>query len=65
MSTGTVKFFNPTKWFGFIKDDWWDDIFVHVTQIEWGELNEGDRVSYTPGQWQKWPQAENVQIIKQ
>lgn len=64
MSTGTVKFFNATKWFGFITpDDWSKDIFVHVTQIQGGELADGDKVQYTEGQGQKGPQAENVERI--
>jgi cold shock protein len=56
MSTGTVKWFNATKGFGFIQPtDGSKDVFVHVSAVErssLGRLNEGDKVSYDlePGQ---------------
>ncbi|NHN87957.1 cold-shock protein [Acetobacter conturbans] len=50
MSTGTVKWFNSTKGFGFIQpEDGTADMFVHVTALERAgiaSLNEGQRVSY-------------------
>ncbi len=50
MATGTVKFFNTTKGFGFITPtDGGNDVFVHVTALERAgirSLNEGDKVSY-------------------
>lgn len=50
MPTGTVKFFNPTKGFGFIApDDGAADVFVHVSAMERSglhELNEGDQVAF-------------------
>jgi len=50
MATGTVKFFNTAKGFGFIApDDGGNDVFVHVTALERAgihSLNEGDKVSY-------------------
>jgi cold shock protein len=50
MPTGTVKFFNVNKGFGFITpDDGGKDVFVHVTALERAgihSLNEGDKVSY-------------------
>lgn len=50
MAIGTVKWFNPTKGFGFIApEDGGNDVFVHISAIEragMGTLNEGQRVSY-------------------
>ena len=50
MHTGVVKWFNPTKGFGFIKPDAGDkDVFVHISAVEaagLGTLNEGDKISF-------------------
>ena len=50
MATGTVKWFNPTKGFGFIEpEDGGQDAFVHISAVEragLGTLNEGQKVSY-------------------
>jgi CspA family cold shock protein len=47
MRTGTVKFFNESKGYGFITDEeTGKDIFVHASGINAEELREGDRVSY-------------------
>ncbi|MBI1233457.1 MAG: cold-shock protein [Alphaproteobacteria bacterium] len=50
MATGTVKFFNSTKGFGFIQpEDGSTDVFVHATALERAgirALNEGDKVSF-------------------
>ena len=50
MPTGTVKWFNPTKGYGFIQpDDGSKDVFVHISAVERsgiGNLNDGQKVSY-------------------
>jgi len=50
MTTGTVKWFNATKGFGFIQpDDGGSDVFVHISAVEragLGSLNEGQKVSF-------------------
>ncbi|MBK24743.1 MAG: cold-shock protein [Halobacteriovorax sp.] len=65
MSTGTVKFFNEAKGFGFITpDEGGNDIFVHATGIEGGGyLNENDKVEYEVGEGQKGPCAVQVKKI--
>ncbi len=50
MATGTVKFFNPAKGFGFIQqDDGSKDVFVHISAVErsgLGSINENDKLSF-------------------
>ncbi|MFZ5654599.1 MAG: cold-shock protein [Pseudomonadota bacterium] len=61
--TGTVKFFNEAKGFGFIQRENGPDVFVHFSAIQgsgFRTLSEGQRVQFTVGQGQKGPQAENV-----
>jgi CspA family cold shock protein len=65
MATGTVKWFNADKGFGFIQqDDGGPDVFVHFSAIQttgFKELQEGDKVEYDVTQGPKGPQAEQVQ----
>ncbi len=64
MSTGTVKFFNETKGFGFITpDDSGADLFVHITGVISGQLDENDKVEYEVGEGQKGPCAVQVRKI--
>ncbi|GGP58437.1 cold-shock protein [Streptomyces abikoensis] len=67
-STGTVKWFNAEKGFGFItQDDGGPDVFVHFSAVQgtgFKELHENDRVEYDVTQGQKGPQAENVTVIQ-
>jgi CspA family cold shock protein len=63
-TTGTVKWFNDSKGYGFIAlEDGSKDVFVHHSAIQ-GEgfktLNEGDRVQFDVVQGEKGPAAENV-----
>ncbi|MGW7364558.1 cold-shock protein [Streptomyces sp. NPDC054841] len=64
MATGTVKWFNADKGFGFIQqDDGGPDVFVHFSAIQttgFKELAEGDKVEYDVTQGPKGPQAEQV-----
>lgn len=63
MVTGTVKWFNDEKGYGFIAREGGADVFVHFRAIN-GEgrksLHEGQKVSFQVTQGQKGPQAENV-----
>ena len=66
MITGTVKFFNETKGFGFIQQENGPDVFVHFSAIQgngFRTLAEGQRVHFSVTQGQKGPQAENVTAL--
>jgi len=64
VSTGTVKWFNSSKGYGFIvPDEGGDDLFVHHSEIKtegFASLNEGQKVEFEIGQGKKGPCATNV-----
>ncbi|MBN2647271.1 MAG: cold-shock protein [Thiotrichales bacterium] len=63
---GTVKWFNETKGFGFIKQENGPDVFAHFSAISgsgFKTLAEGQKVEFTVTQGQKGPQAENIVVL--
>ncbi|CCY54354.1 cold-shock DNA-binding domain protein [Coprococcus sp. CAG:782] len=63
MKTGTVKWFNAKKGYGFISDENGTDIFVHFSALNmdgFKVLEEGDKVEYEVIDGEKGPQAANV-----
>jgi CspA family cold shock protein len=61
--TGTVKWFNDAKGFGFITREQGEDVFVHFSSIRgagFRSLAEGQKVEFTLGQGQRGPQALDV-----
>ena len=67
MPTGTVKWFNAEKGFGFITpDDGSQDLFAHYSAIQtsgYRSLDEGQRVEYEVTQGQRGPQASNITAL--
>ena len=66
MATGTVKWFNADKGFGFISREGGDDVFVHFSAIQgdgYRSLEEGQRVEFDVTQGRKGDQAENVRVV--
>ena len=66
MASGTVKFFNAEKGFGFITREGGPDVFVHFSAIT-GEgyktLNEGDKVEFTVAPGKKGDEAQQVRVV--
>ncbi|MBF8437899.1 cold-shock protein [Halanaerobiaceae bacterium Z-7014] len=66
MYTGTVKWFNDQKGFGFIEREGDDDVFVHYSAIQdegFKSLEEGQEVEFEVVEADRGPQAENVVVI--
>jgi cold shock protein len=66
VTTGTVKFFNAEKGFGFISREQGDDVFVHFSNIQgdgYKTLEEGQRVEFDVAPGRKGEQAENVRPV--
>jgi CspA family cold shock protein len=66
MATGTVKFFNSEKGFGFIKRDDGDDVFVHFSNIQgsgYRSLEEGQQVEFDVAPGRKGEEAQNVRAV--
>ena len=64
--TGTVKWFNAEKGYGFIKDEEGKDIFVHFSSINsdgYKTLEEGQKVTYDLVETDRGPQAKNVTVV--
>jgi CspA family cold shock protein len=66
LATGTVKFFNAEKGFGFISREGGDDVFVHFSAIQgtgYKTLEEGQRVEFDIGPGRKGDEAQNVRPV--
>jgi CspA family cold shock protein len=67
MATGTVKWFDEKKGFGFITEDDGKDVFVHYSAIAgtgFRKLAEGERVTFEIKEGEKGPQADQVQVMR-
>jgi CspA family cold shock protein len=66
MTTGTVKFFNAEKGFGFISRDQGDDVFVHYSNIDsqgYRSLEVGQKVEFDVAPGRKGEEAQKVRVV--
>ncbi len=66
LATGTVKFFNNEKGYGFISRPDGDDVFVHYSNIQgsgYRSLEEGQTVEFDVGPGRKGDEAQNVRVV--
>ncbi|MEI2698964.1 MAG: cold-shock protein [Microthrixaceae bacterium] len=66
MATGTVKFFNAEKGFGFISREGAEDVFVHYSNIQgsgYRTLEEGQQVEFDVAPGRKGEEAQNVRVV--
>ena len=64
MTVGTVKWFNASRGYGFIRPESGDDVFVHASAIQdGGTLEDGQAVEFDITQGAKGPQAANVRPV--
>ncbi|HEV2760987.1 MAG TPA: cold shock domain-containing protein [Acidimicrobiales bacterium] len=66
MATGTVKFFNAEKGYGFISREQGEDVFVHYSNIEgrgYRSLEEGQKVEFDVAPGRKGEEAQNVRAV--
>ena len=66
MATGTVKFFNSEKGYGFITREQGDDVFVHYSNIQgegYKSLTEGQQVEFDVAPGRKGEEAQNVRVM--
>ena len=62
--TGTVKFFNKAKGYGFItNDESEEDVFVHISSLNGITLKEGAKVEYVEEEGKKGKQATNITLL--